>query len=196
MEEDKLFESYKSALEERKDGITKALHGRLSVLLQKYNALTQDECERIDKLDLNMEKRAAEIFRVIREKKDLSAYIALSRTISHITSEQLTRELFPFISNTWWLQILHYKSKPERGTAPEPDDRTLSIVWLMTSKHERDVAVKVLKEAGDKGAMPKEMVSIEEKTIGKCHCVTYDPNESHAHVSKFNVCRPTCKSLP
>lgn len=171
MDEAALLSLYEAAFKERKDCIIKALHLRLFVYLQNFKALTADECKRIEKRDLSVEKRAAEIFKVVRDKHDLSAYIGLSKTVALSNSENLA--LFPFIADMWWLQIQHCDTKRDDNAPLEPDESTLSLLWLTTARSDSDVVVKVLDEND------WEMSLIEEKTIEGCHCATYAPRKPH-----------------
>eukprot|EP00731_Ephydatia_muelleri_P022499 Em0015g82a len=179
MDAAELLRLYEAAFKDNKHAIIKALHGRLFVYLEGFNALTSDERKRIEERDLSVEKRAAEIFKVVREKHDLSAYIGLSRTIAYGTSEKSARELFPLVANEWWLQILHSNTKRDDSVPSEPEESTLSLLWLTTARCERDVVVTTLTDW--------EMCLIEEKIIEGCHCVTYAPSKPHFPLEKTRL---------
>lgn len=180
-----MFDSYVKCLKEKKKAIIEALKRRLFVFLEQYGALTKDECDRIDKRTSSIEERAAEIFKSVENKNQLPAYIGLSRTISFGYSEEKAMELFPFITDKWWLQILHYPTKKKDSVLPEPEEGSLSILWLSTGKGEDGIVTKVLKTACQKSAGQMQL------QMEHCKCVTYEISKFQGYMLPWEKTRLT-----
>jgi len=95
--EDELLGLYREALELKEQELVKVLQTRSwYVPLQKTNALTKLECDKIRDKVTGRRAQALEVVKLIREKDSLTCYIAFSRVVCDM-NEYHGKQIFPFV---------------------------------------------------------------------------------------------------
>jgi len=95
--EDELLGLYREALELKEQELDNVLQTRSwYVPLQKTNALTKSECDKIRAEVSGRRARALKVLKVIREKDRLTCYIDFSWVVYDM-NEYLGKQIFPFV---------------------------------------------------------------------------------------------------